>query len=106
MNEPKRIQRKRTRGWRLPPDTICVSRPGKWGNPFHLHEHQSRANAVSLFGQWLNNPVSSPPDLAFARERILNDLHEPRGKNLACWCREGECCHADVLLMMANRVGR
>ena len=31
---PKRIQRKRTKGWRLPPNTVCVTRPGKWGNPF------------------------------------------------------------------------
>lgn len=30
------------------------------------------------------------------------DLSELRGKNLACWCRMGESCHADVLLEMAN----
>ncbi len=26
-----------------------------------------------------------------------------RGKNLACWCKPGAPCHADVLLAMANR---
>lgn len=25
-----------------------------------------------------------------------------RGKNLACWCKPGEPCHADVLLEIAN----
>lgn len=25
-----------------------------------------------------------------------------RGKNLACWCRPGQPCHADVLLEIAN----
>jgi hypothetical protein len=25
-----------------------------------------------------------------------------RGKNLACWCKPGDPCHADVLLEMAN----
>lgn len=30
-------------------------------------------------------------------------LPELRGKNLACWCRSGEPCHADVLLELANR---
>jgi hypothetical protein len=25
-----------------------------------------------------------------------------RGKDLACWCREGEPCHADVWLRLAN----
>ena len=25
-----------------------------------------------------------------------------RGKNLACWCAQGQPCHADVLLEIAN----
>jgi hypothetical protein len=28
---------------------------------------------------------------------------ELAGKNLACWCKPGEPCHADVLLDLANR---
>jgi hypothetical protein len=31
---PRRIRLQRTRGWRLPPDTVVVSRPTRWGNPF------------------------------------------------------------------------
>lgn len=34
MRKPVRIQRKRTKGWRMPPNTVNVTRPGKWGNPF------------------------------------------------------------------------
>lgn len=34
MTKPVRIQRKRTKGWRMPPNTVSVTRPGKWGNPF------------------------------------------------------------------------
>jgi hypothetical protein len=30
-------------------------------------------------------------------------LHELRGKNLACWCKLDEACHADVLLRLANQ---
>ena len=26
-----------------------------------------------------------------------------RGKNLACWCKIGDPCHADVLIEIANR---
>jgi hypothetical protein len=33
---PSRIQRKRTKGSKLPPNTVVVTRPGKWGNPFNL----------------------------------------------------------------------
>lgn len=34
MNAPKRVQRKRTKGWKMPPNTVNVTRPGKYGNPF------------------------------------------------------------------------
>lgn len=33
-DRPVRIQRKRTKGWRKPENTISVCSPGKWGNPF------------------------------------------------------------------------
>ena len=31
---PKRVQRKQSKGYGLPPNTKCVSRDTKWGNPF------------------------------------------------------------------------
>jgi hypothetical protein len=31
------------------------------------------------------------------------DLSELKGKNLACFCKDGEKCHADVLLELANK---
>lgn len=34
MTKPQRIQLKRTRGWRMPPNTVKVDRSTKWGNPF------------------------------------------------------------------------
>src|ERR1035437_1021501 len=30
--KPKRIQRRRTKGWRMPEGAIYVGRPTKWGN--------------------------------------------------------------------------
>ena len=38
--------------------------------------------------------------LVFTPERLRIDL---AGKNLACWCKPGEPCHADVLLEIANQ---
>jgi hypothetical protein len=35
--------------------------------------------------------------------RVGKDLSELRGKNLACWCRLDQSCHADVLLELANK---
>jgi len=31
---PQRIQRTRTKGWRMPPNTVYIGRPSKWGSPF------------------------------------------------------------------------
>lgn len=33
---PERIQRKRTKGWRMPEGAIYVGRPTKWGNPIQI----------------------------------------------------------------------
>ena len=30
-------------------------------------------------------------------------LDELRGKDLACWCKIGEPCHADILIELANK---
>lgn len=34
--------------------------------------------------------------------RMSREIGELRGKNLACWCKPGKPCHADVLLEIAN----
>lgn len=34
MAEPRRIQRRRTKGWRMPEGAVYVGRPTRWGNPF------------------------------------------------------------------------
>jgi len=81
--KPVRVQRKRTKGWRMPENTIYVGRPSRWGNPYG----------------------SASKDLGMYRAYALMcglPLKDLRGKNLACWCALGRPCHADVLLEMAN----
>ena len=34
---PQRIQRQRTKGWRMPEGAVYVGRPTKWGNPFEAY---------------------------------------------------------------------
>src|SRR3990167_7060047 len=36
MKEPRRIQRKRKKGWRMPDGAVYVGRPTKWGNPWQV----------------------------------------------------------------------
>lgn len=58
---PRRVQRKRTKGWKLPRNTVCVSRPGIFGNPFGILHGQDREYVVRIFRQWLTKRRSSDP---------------------------------------------
>ena len=131
MSGPKRIQRKRTKGWRMPEGAVYVGRPGVWGNPWTVDDFTESiyemANAVvpprDVTKEWARR-VSADVAVAAFREAVLDDrawqhpgwypsVEEIRtalaGKDLACWCPlEDEHgnrfpCHADVLLEIANR---
>jgi hypothetical protein len=117
-----RIQRRRVAGWRMPPNTIAVSRPGRWGNSHRVAPAFESAGvrfpeitaktAVKLHRQQMVRALETWPSV---REAIDADLG---GRNLACWCHlcpahvdgkpfDVECpdcapCHADTLGRLAN----
>ena len=109
---PHRIQRKRVKGWRMPDGAVNVTRPGRWGNPFKVGaphpKHgfpMSAKETVDLFEDGLfryshfdGSMLDYLVDLCTINE-IQNEL---KGKNLACWCKPDQPCHADVLLKIAN----
>lgn len=86
----------------LPPNTRLVARPSRFGNPFKIGDDgMTRSEAIASFRRWIAGEL---PDFEpERRKRLLDSLHELRGKNLACYCRLEEECHADVLLELANR---
>ena len=88
---PRRIQRRRTRGWRKPPGVVVVTRPGKWGNPFTVKEF-GRKEAVRRYREYL---ITTPGLLDAARAELA-------GHDLCCWCGPDEACHADILLELVN----
>lgn len=92
---PKRIQRKRVRGWRMPPDAVYIGRPTKWGNPYKLRPPHDRDRQFLM--DLYRSHLLQRPDLMEAAKREL------RGKDLACWCPLDQPCHADVLLEIANQ---
>jgi Domain of unknown function (DUF4326) len=111
MTGPKRIQLRRTAGWRKPEGAIVVSRPSKWGNPYRIrfanlvvdqrfgHEYscaqgEARGVAVRHFREDLVNWR-----LSFDLDDVERELS---GHDLACWCALDQPCHADVLLELAN----
>jgi hypothetical protein len=103
---PERLQRQRTKGWRIPEGAVYVGRPTRWGNPFKVGDPvhvgpmwagrdtiiTDAETAVEFYRRWLFNQ-RTPADLV----PIL------RGRDLACWCPLDQPCHADVLLEMANQ---
>ncbi len=105
MSAPKRIQRKRTKGWRMPEGAVYVGRGSKWGNPFRW-ESPSAIAALERGEITRADIVESPADaVQMFRDFIFPfdaDLSELRGKDLACWCAPDQPCHADVLLEWAN----
>jgi hypothetical protein len=99
---PQRIQRKRTRGWKMPPNTVYVGRPTKWGNPYRVGDGlcKTAIDVVWFFESWLIDGTNytseqTAPEIAEIRRELA-------GKNLACFCALDEPCHADVLLRIAN----
>jgi len=113
---PVRVQLRRTKGWRMPPNTVKATRPGKLGNPLTIAnaiecgfatKETAQAFVVEAFEDWLLGGRDGRDwwqgrESDKARAAIVHALPDLRGKNLACWCALDKPCHADVLLKIAN----
>lgn len=110
IGRPKRIQLRRTKGWRKPEGAVVVARPSRWGNPFRVltNTPAGRAEAADAFRRTLTDVIETPFDLPAPIEiRIIAEsIDELAGKDLACWCPLDQPCHADVLLALANDGGQ
>lgn len=85
----RRIQRKRTKGWKMPRNTVYVGRGSKWGNPYKVGTCLIPDNQAAVDAFKANLPLKL-------------ECLELKGKNLACWCKLNDPCHADILLEEAN----
>lgn len=94
---PQRIQRKRTKGWRMPEGVIYVGRPTRYGNPY------TGSSAVATYRKELEWYLSGDGCDPKHTAKVKEGLALLRGKDLACWCKEGALCHADILLELANQ---
>jgi hypothetical protein len=72
------------------PHDVFIGRPTKWGNPFVIGRHGSRAEVIERYTVW----VTSKPDLMAA-------LDELKDKTLGCYCAP-KPCHGDVLAALAD----
>ena len=110
---PKRIQRQRTKGWRMPEGAVYVGRPTRWGNPFRVIRSTCCPtvdviddNGVTyvIDHDWAHaknwSDVNRPGAWKWARSEAVRlfamdisqgwmpypPLSELRGKDLVCWC--------------------
>jgi hypothetical protein len=121
---PRRIQRSRAKGWRMPKGAVYVGRGSRWGNPWTWNqterggpwqvwntsrtrreclkrtEKAARDQCVAYFRAACTPPFGA---LSGSLDFDVADIVRLRGKSLACWCRLDKPCHADVLLEIANR---
>lgn len=106
---PGRVQLKRTKGWKMPPNTVKVDRTTRWGNPFtpkmlcvtptkgfFVGDQIGVQGAIDLFKDACDLAKAQNPA---AWEVFIGPL---RGKNLACWCKLTAPCHADILGNLAK----
>lgn len=116
----KRIQRKRTKGWRMPKNAIYIGRPSKWGNPIRLNgdciyiDASYRRKILSpwvfynvgdiddvlhLYWHIIHGTRFTDKDLQYWSDKFKeNDINELRSKDLVCWCSLKEKCHGDILI--------
>ena len=118
VTTPKRVQRQRTKGWRMPEGAVYVGRGTVWGNPWVVGSNVSIQNgdarqdiysldpewAVKLYRLWVTS-VSVSDSPCVPEKLQYRDLE---GLDLVCWCPltypdgRRHPCHADVLLELAN----
>ena len=83
---------------------ILIDRSSKWGNPFS-HKVKSRAKyivktrkeSIDCHREWLTKGEGM---------YLLNDLHELKGKTIACWCKTNQSCHSDIIIQLVNNLDK
>lgn len=98
---PKRIQRKRTKGWRMPEGAVYVGHGSHMGNPWIVDPSKATNPATNQYRATVEECVKLFRDLMYCG--FEDELEALRGKDLACWCPLDQPCHADVLLEIANQ---
>ena len=103
--KPKRIQRKRVKGWKMPENTIFVGRPTKFGNYWFYEKVKNLDDIVYNIDY---GAMTVKEMFKIMKKDWLNCVNFDewiaplKGKNLCCWCPLDQPCHADILLEIAN----
>jgi hypothetical protein len=104
----------------MPENAVSVTRPGEFGNPFAVGGWYKIGNGKGFGFSWLRLLDENKNDGTFikieTKEQAVeyykkylslyplkkSQIEKLRGKDLACWCKDGEKCHGDILLEIVN----
>jgi len=105
---PVRLQRKRQKGFKLISPNglpiVYVGRPTIFGNAYKVGDKTNsgeiltRERILKLYEKGIREVLLNPLDYP-QHYKAIKSL---RGKNLCCFCKPSEPCHADILLAIAN----
>lgn len=112
----KRVQRKRTKGFRLPPNTKCINRGTDWGNPYRVKQSKAKSkwyvvnpfNVVLIIRDTKEEALEECLYMyrAYVHRRINNgtlQLSDFDGyENIACFCPTDQPCHGDEIIKLLN----
>ena len=101
----RRIQRRRTKGWKKPAGAVNCTRPGKWGNNFRIGDYVMKGDGCGGFGGFSVCYTKTSKEYADSRYTLIEtaeeavewyrwyletyprkDIEELRGKDLMCYC--------------------
>lgn len=108
MNKRTQRTRPRKKGEPgIPSGSKYVGRPTAWGNIWRVGSNEithgmtinipNRRVAVMMYYAQIKELAESNPE---GFKQMIAPLV---GKDICCWCRLDEICHADILLFFANR---
>jgi len=88
----------------MPANTVKVDRSTPWGNPFRVGTDGTAEECLAALERLLTGKACRATCAALRayRDYVHAHIADLRGKNLACWCKPGAPCHAELLLQMAN----
>lgn len=117
-NKPVRIQRSRQHK-NISPNglpIVYVGRPTIWGNPFQVNCNSTPEFRNKQLEKYRNLVIGIvTPDMnnratdwlkrfrKKTNQHPFEALSTLKSKNLSCFCKIGDPCHADILLELANQ---
>jgi len=103
-----RGQRSRAKGWRMPANGVCCSRPGRYGNPYQVTPEITAAVACRRYAARMAG-LRAINALPMILAPLVTRWRQHRSLVLLCWCAPDAPCHcvplADAVAAELERQG-